>query len=380
MLKRLAAFVGIFCALVSVVAAADTPSVALLVLNKGDTSLVIVDPQTLAVVGRVFAGQDPHEVIASADGRTAFVSNYGGFGAGFHTLSVIDLVAQKQMPVVDLGALRSPHGLAIADGKIYFTAEGSKVIGRYDPAAGKIDWVLGLGQDRTHMIVVSKDGKKIFTSNVNSNTISILEPGTGKDRGPFGPNGPPPGFGGPGAKDGPPGGGPPGGGPPGGGFPAGGPPGGWIVHSPNDWTETFVKVGNGPEGFDVSPDGKELWAANSHDGTVSVIDIEKKSVAATLNVPTRMANRLKFTPDGKQVFISDLGGDGVVVLDAATRKEIKRISLNGGSAGILMQPDGARVYVASGNGVSVIDLKTLAVAGRVETGRNPDGLGWAVRN
>ena len=183
--------------------AADTPSPALMVLNKGDTSLVIVDPQTLGVVGRVFCGQDPHEVIAAADGKTAYVSNYGGFGPGLHTLSVVDLVAQKPLPTVDLGALRSPHGMAIADGKIYFTAEGSKVIGRYDPAAGKIDWVLGLGQDRTHMIVVAKDGKRIFTSNVNSNTISILEQGTAavnrrRPTDPGGPGGPPPDRGGPG--------------------------------------------------------------------------------------------------------------------------------------------------------------------------------------
>jgi YVTN family beta-propeller protein len=102
----------------------------------------------------------------------------------------------------------------------------------------------------------------------------------------------------------------------------------------------------------------------------------------SLDVPTRFANRLKFTPDGKLVFISDLGSSDLVVVDAANRKEVKRIKLGGGSAGILMQPDGARAYVAVGsdNGVAVIDLKTLEVAGHVTTGRRPDGLGWAVRN
>jgi YVTN family beta-propeller protein len=344
MLKFFISWMVALCSVLTAAEAVDTPTTALLVLNKGDTS-------------RVFAGQDPHEVIASADGKTAFVSNYGGFGAGFHTLSVIDLIAQKPLPVVDLGALRSPHGLAIADGKIYFTAEGSKVIGRYDPTAGKIDWVLGLGQNRTHMIVVSKDGKKIFTSNVNSNTISIIELGIVNRS----PPGPPPGPGGPGQNGGP-------------------PPGGGPGHGQVDWIETHIKVGDGPEGFDVSPDGSELWAANSHDGTVSIIDVAKKSVTATLAFPTRMANRLKFTPDGKHVFISDLSGRGVIVVDVATHRQIKQIDLGGGAAGILMQPDGARAYVASGNGVSVIDLKTLEVIGQVETGRGPDGLGWAVRN
>ena len=312
------------------------PSPALLVLSKGDTSLAIVDPATLTVVGRAFAGQDPHEVVAAADGRLAFISNYGGFGPGLHTLSVVDLTTGRPLPPVDLGPLRSPHGLAWAEGKVYFTVEGSKAIGRYDPVAGKVDWVLGLGQRRTHMIVVAKDAKRIVTSNVNSDTISVLEQTHGG------------GGGGPG-------------------------------RGADEWAETHVSVGAGPEGFDVSPDGTPAWAANSHAGTVSVVDLATKTVVDTLTIPTRMANRLKFTPDGRRVFISDLGGTGVVVVDVATRREIKRIPLGRGAAGILMRPDGTRAYVASGNGVSAIDLSTLTVVGHVETGRGTDGLGWAVR-
>ena len=340
------------------------PSPALLVLSKGDTSLAIVDPATLTVVARAFAGQDPHEVVASADGRLAFISNYGGFGPGLHTLSVVDLTTGRPLPPVDLGPLRSPHGLAWAEGKVYFTVEGSKAIGRYDPVAGKVDWVLGLGQRRTHMIVVAKDAKRIVTSNVNSDTISVLEQTHGNaDHGPGGP---------------PPGGPPPGGGDPNGGPPPGPPPGG-PGRGADEWAETHVSVGAGPEGFDVSPDGTQAWAANSHAGTVSVVDLATKTVVDTLTIPTRMANRLKFTPDGRRVFISDLGGTGVVVVDVATRRDIKRIPLGRGAAGILMRPDGTRAYVASGNGVSAIDLDTLTVVGHVETGRGTDGLGWAVR-
>src|SRR5260370_5124274 len=106
---------------------------------------------------RVPAGQDPHEVVASKG--LAFISNYGGNS----TLSVIDLIAQKALPPVSLGAMRSPHGLAVAEGKIYFTAEANKLIGRYNPSAQHIDWILGLGHDRTHMIVVSHDAQKIYT-------------------------------------------------------------------------------------------------------------------------------------------------------------------------------------------------------------------------
>ena len=133
--------------------AQSTPSPALLVLAKRDRSLAIVDPATLKVVGRVPAGPDPHEVIASPDGKIAYMSNYGG--GAYNTISVADLVAQKSLPPIDLGVLHGPHGLWFAGGKLYFTAEANKVIGRYDPSTGKVDWILGTGQDRTHMIVVS---------------------------------------------------------------------------------------------------------------------------------------------------------------------------------------------------------------------------------
>ena len=93
------------------------------------------------------------------------------------------------------------------------------------------------------------------------------------------------------------------------------------------------------------------------------------------------ANRLKFTPDGKLVFVSTLSGPDVTVIDAATRKPVKRIPVGHGAAGIQMQPDGARAYVACtpDDYVVVIDVKTLAVTGRIEAGKQPDGLAWVVR-
>jgi YVTN family beta-propeller protein len=314
-------------------AVAQTPSPALLVLEKDDKTLAIVDPGSLKVVGRVAAGDDPHEVVASDDGKFAYISNYGAFGSNpGHTLSVVDLVGQKRLASVELGALHAPHGLELADGKVYFTAEGSKAIGRYDPASQQIDWVLGAGQNRTHMLVVAKDLSRIFTSNVNSDDIGIFE----RDK----------------------------------------------TGDASGWVETYVPVGKGPEGFDVSPDGKELWAANSHDGTISIIDIASKKVVETLDSQTKSANRLKFTRDGKMVLVSLLGsGDDLVAFDAATRKEIKRLSLGHGAAGILIAPDGSRAYVAVSrdNYVAVVDLRTLTVSGRVETGKGPDGMAWAVR-
>ena len=141
--------------------AESTPSKALLILSKSDKTLAIVDPATLKVVARMPSGPDPHEVVASTDGKFAYLSNYGG--GAYNTITVIDLVEQKTLRAVDLGPLRGPHGLDFAGGKVWFTAEAAKVIGSLDPAGKKVDWVLGTGQNRTHMIFVSEDLKRMIT-------------------------------------------------------------------------------------------------------------------------------------------------------------------------------------------------------------------------
>jgi YVTN family beta-propeller protein len=86
-----------------------------------------------------------------------------------------------------------------------------------------------------------------------------------------------------------------------------------------DWNETVIPVGKGDEGFDISPDGRELWTANAQDGTLSVIDLTMRTVTATLDAKTFGANRLKFTPDGKLVLISSLRDGDLVIYDASSR-------------------------------------------------------------
>ena len=339
---RTLTLLSLICFGAAALRAANTPINALLVLEKEQNTLVIVDPASLTIVARVPVGNNPHEVAVSDDGKTAYISNYGGA-----TIAVVDLTTQKPLAPIDLGALRAPHGLVFAGGKLYFTAEGAKVAGRYDPSTQKIDWVVGTGQNRTHMVIVSKDLKTVFTSNVSSATVSIIEQGAAQGPGPGrGPGGPPPGG-------------------------RGGAP---------DWNVTNIPVGRGSEGFDLSPDGKQLWVANAQDKTVSIIDVSSKKVVQTIP-STGSANRLKITPDGKYVFVSDLSGNDLLVIDAATRQEHKRITLPASSEGLLMAPDGSHAYTTlnSRDAVAVIDLKTMTVTGEVKTGRGPDGLAWAAR-
>ncbi len=323
----------------------------LLTLSKHDHTLAVIDPTTLKTLYTLPVGPDPHEVIASTDGTTAYVSNYGG--GQYHTLAVLDLVHHTALPSIDLGPLNGPHGLDFIGGKLYFTAEGAKVIGRFDPATQKVDWVLGTGQNRTHMIYVLPDLQHIITTNVASGTVSLIDLQTMH-------MGPPPNM-----------------------HPAAGmqpPPG--PPPTRKDWNETVIPVGHGSEGFDLSPDHKEIWVANAQDGTISIIDYAAKRVTETLHPNVLSANRLKFTPDGKHVLVSLLGNPDLVILDAATRKVIKRLPIGTGAAGILIDPTHNRALIAQtpDNKISILDLTTLTITNTIPNINNPDGMAWATRN
>jgi len=324
----------------------------LLALSKSDHTLAMVDPVSLKVVARAAVGSDPHEVIASSDGKLAFVSIYGG--GSMHEINVIDLVSQKPLYTIDTRPFFGPHGLTFVGGKLWFTSEGSKSVGRYDPATKQIDWCMGTGQDRTHMIYVTADAKRVYTTNVSSGTVSIL-----MDTLQAPPTGPMP--------------------PPPGGTPKGNPPGWGQPY--RVWTQTVVPVSRGSEGFDVSPDGKELWTASADDGTIAVINLVTLKVAATIDAKVLGANRLQFTPDGTRALISSLRTGDLFVFDVASRQLVKQWNIGHGGAGILMDPDGTRAFVGctADNYVAVIDLKTLEVTGHIDVGGGPDGLAWAVK-
>jgi YVTN family beta-propeller protein len=323
---RLLLLIGtVVCAVLAHTQAAPAPiRPALLVLNKTDNNLAIVDLRTFEVAARVPVGAGPHEVVASTDGALAFAANYGdGSGAG-QTISVIDLATQKELRRVDVSPLRRPHGLAFANGKLYFTSETSRIVARYDPASNQIDWMFGTGQTTTHMVHATPDAATLYTANIGGNSISIIE----------------------------------------------------RAANPATSIITTIPVGRGPEGFDVSPNGKELWAAHSQDGGISVIDLATKKVTATIDAKTRRSNRLKFTTDGARALVSDLDAGEIVVLDAATRAVTSRMPIGASPEGILIDPDGTRAFIAvtGDNNIAVLDLKTMTVTRRIQTGGGPDGM------
>jgi YVTN family beta-propeller protein len=305
--------------------AAQRATARLLVLNKEDANLAIVDPASGNILGRVPVGQGPHELVTSMDGKLAFASNYGTGPAPGHTISMIDIAAQKELRRIDVSPLSRPHGLAFVNGKLYITAEADKKIARYDPASDKIDWQFETGQATTHMVLPTKDARTIFTSNIGGDSVSAIQQG-----------------------------------------------------ADGAWTQTVIPVGKGPEGIDLSPNGREVWSAHSRDGGVSVIDVATKKVAQTFNIGTKRSNRIKLTPDAKFALVSDIDTGEVVVLDAPARKVVAHIAVGKSPEGILIPPTGGLAYVAvnGDNFVAVVDLKTWQVTKKIMTGTGPDGMAW----
>ena len=297
----------------------------LLILNKAEAKMVIVDAVTLEVVGTVPTGDYPHEVAVSADGRTAYVANYGAQVPN-NSISIIDVPSRREVKRIDLGGFFRPHGILFVDGKVYFTSELSRSVARFDPKTEKIDWVMGTGQTATHMLVITPGREKLFTANIASNTVTSIN----------------------------------------------------LKGPPNSANIKQIAVGSQPEAIDASPDGKEVWVGQNGDGKISIIDPSTDAVKESITVG-KVPIRLKFTPDGKRVLVSDADAGELVVVDAATRKELKRVAVGGVPVGILVQPDGKRAYIALTqlDIVKVFDLETLEFIKDLKPGDNPDGLGWA---
>jgi DNA-binding beta-propeller fold protein YncE len=309
-----------------VIVIGQTTKPVLVALNKADSSMAIIDPAEMKIVGKVATGDSPHEVVLSADGKTAYVANYGAQQPG-STISVIDIATAKELRRVDLAPLMRPHGLQMIGGKIYFTAETNRVIARYDPVANKVDWLMGTGQNGSHMIVGSADQRRFYTANIGSDSVTSFE------------------------------------------FQNAPPAGSKVSH---------VAIGKQPEAIDLSPDGKEIWAGLNAEGAIDVVDTATNKFKEKIAIGGR-PYRVRFTPDGKFVVNSMVASKELLIIDAATRKEAKRIKLESVPLGVAFSADGkiAFVSVVEPDAVLKINLETGQVLGRVDTGKAPDGIAVA---
>jgi YVTN family beta-propeller protein len=312
----------------------------LVVVNKSDDSVTILDRKTGARRATVAVGRGPHEVEVLADRKTAAVSNYGRAGEPGGTLTLVDLDRGAAAGTIDVGEETKPHGLeALADGRLLVTAEGTRELLVVDPKARRVTARIPTRRLVSHMVVASPDGSRAFVASIGSGTVSAADLGGGRI-----------------AKE--------------------------------------LATGAGAEGIDRTPDGREVWVTNRDADTVSVVDAAGLTILETIPAP-KFPIRVKITPDGRRALVSCAQSGDVAVLDVASRRLVARIPLvkeavagirgrsfstNFGKSpapvGLLIAPDGKSAWVASTNAdvISVIDLEKLAVVGTLAAGREPDGL------
>jgi YVTN family beta-propeller protein len=304
----------------------------LVTTNKGEASMSIIDPVTMKVTGKVAVGDGPHEVVLSVDGKTAYVSNYGGALGPGSSISVIDIATAKELRRVDVSPLMRPHGLYIIGTKLYFSAETNRAIARYDTVANKVDWIMGTGQNSSHMVVVSPDQKKLYTANIGSDTVTVFN------------------------------------------FTQTAPPG------PSQIVQ--IQVGKQPEAIDLSPDGKEVWVGLNVEGMAEVVDLATAKSVAKIDIKGR-PYRVRFTPNGKYVICTMVATNEILVIDAATRKEVKRMKIDNVPLGVAFSADGKTLFLTAGrpnpaspgvDQVLKIDLEKMTIIGTATPGAAPDGI------
>jgi YVTN family beta-propeller protein len=313
-----------FLILVSVFANAQAQPL-LLVLNKGENTLQVIDPETMKEIKRVATGEGPHEIGVDTERQVAYVANYGHQQPG-NSLSIFSLATFKETRL-DLGALKRPHGLVYKSGKVFGTAEFSRTVFLYDVVSGKVDWIQGTGKSISHMLAISTNGKRVFTTDILSNSVTVID----------------------------------------------------VDMPPLPQYIVSVAVDTKPEAIALSHDDSELWVGHNDSGIIAVIDTKTLTIQRKLE-GFKVPIRIHFTPDGSGVLVSDPGASELVLLDAKTKSVKHKLAMPGVPVGITIEEAGKYAYIAltQANKIVKVNLETMKEEGQCSTGQNPDGIVWVL--
>jgi YVTN family beta-propeller protein len=312
--------------------AVNAQSGLLLVAQKGDKSLAIVDP----VAGKVLAnvpegGTTGHEVTASPDGRFAYVPIYGNSGVGKPgtdgtEMVVIDLASRKIVGKVDFGHGVRPHLPVFGpkDGLLYVTTELDKTISIIDPKTLKIIGAIPTGQPESHMLALSHDGRRGYTANVGPGTVSVLDIQARK-------------------------------------------------------TLKVIPISRNTQRISISPDDRWVFTADQTKPQMAVIDTTTNEVKHWIPMAGTGYGSAT-TPDGKWLLVALPDVNQVAVIDIAAMKVARNIDVAAYPQEVLVTPDGRTAYVSCmrANKVAEIDLAGGKVTRTIATGNETDGLAWAV--
>jgi DNA-binding beta-propeller fold protein YncE len=320
---RVAAIVGMLLVQPpNLVAQVAGVSGTLVVTNKAPATATIVDVATGRTVATLPTGQGPHEIVITSDGRVAVVTDYGAQTPG-SSLTVIDIVGARVARTITLGEYRRPHGIVMmpGDSVVAVTVEVNKQVLLVNVNSGRVEKAVATQQLGSHMVGVTADGRRAWTGDIGSNTVSELDLVTGVKL-------------------------------------------------------RSIAVPAQPEAINVTPDGSEVWVGSNATGTVSVVDVATGAVtpAATgFGWPYRVL----FTPDASVVLLPDLRGEALRFVDRRTRRELHRIALAGTQPqGITLTPDAKYAFLSlSAQGrVAVFDVGARKQVGDIAVGDSPDGV------
>ncbi|HTZ74436.1 MAG TPA: hypothetical protein VMB47_10980 [Candidatus Aquilonibacter sp.] len=304
----------------------------LLVADKGEAVLGIVNPKTDQQIATIpEEGYTAHELAASADGRLAFVPIYGSAGVGQpgtngQIIDVMDLASRKIISKIDFGHGVRPHCAVLnrADGLLYVTTELDQQVAVIDPRTFKIVGDVPTGQPESHMLAISPDGKRGYTANVGPGTVSVLD-------------------------------------------------------LPNRKLITIIHVvPQNVQRIAVSTGGKWVFTSDQTQPRLAVIDTAHNTVANWVELPD-VAYGTAVTPDGKWLLLTQPKTSKVAVLDLASMKITKTFDVPKSPQEIVVQPDGRRAYIScsSSGKVAVLDLDTWQMVAPIDAGKGVDGMVWA---
>jgi YVTN family beta-propeller protein len=299
----------------------------ILSLSKQGNALYVYDATSFEEIAKYPVGNGPHEVVTDASGRFAYCANYGNQQPG-NTVTVIDLRDAKVVTTIDLGELRRPHGLALHDGKLYFTSEVAQAVGRIDLATNKVDWQAKTNQAGTHMLVIQGETGHVWTANIGGGTVSVIDPSAGERAQ---------------AKQ--------------------------------------IEVPGRPEAIAISPDGEHVVVGDNDGGTVTVIDADSHEVIETFAVGT-MPIRVGFTPDGKRLLVSDPPAGMLRVFDFEKREKLADVEVGRQPIGFVVNPESNAVLVSVSQDAEIaeVNLESMEVTRRIKTGPVPDGINLAAED
>jgi len=315
--------------------ALDTPKImnspSILVANQGDRTLSIIDASTNKQVAAIpVGGVTGHEVVATPDGKTAFVPIYGNSGVAKpgtdgSTMAVIDVPSHKVTSTLDFGHGVRPH-CPIYDPVsklLYVTTELDQTITIIDPKTLKIVGMIPTERPYSHMLAISHDGKRGYTANVKPGSVSVLDMAARK-------------------------------------------------------TIAVIPISAYTQRISVSRDDRMAFTADQATPRLAVIDTATNQVKTWVDLPGSGYGTGP-TLDGKWLLVTVPDKNQVAIVDLQTLKVVKTIDVPAAPQEVLINPNGKEAYVSCNvrNQVAVIDLSEWRVKTLIDAGKTADGLAWA---